>query len=275
MANIFYISSWGGTATHWLAKSLDSHPEIICYHGRRTWPQYSACHEQSEQEKPGSQERSPMDFANDLKAQSEQGRVIGSIHGYHGLAMSTPVRALGGRFAVSTRHPVLRTASLHRHHYLKVLDENNPGQLGSLNFFKNYAQSHAQTIQSIVSRTNIKFDLSELVYLWVATGAAGFDVECNKLSDKHIFKMEEYTQDKDYYKEMFCFLTQNKISCDDSYLENVFNRGKTNVHRSNRNSAEQEFLSWSESQQALFKILFVDHSEMYKSMGYDIDFALR
>jgi hypothetical protein len=273
MANIFYISSWGGTATHWLAKSLDSHPELICYHGRRTWPQYPACHAQSEEELPQSQVRDPMDFANDMKAQAEQGQVVGSIHGYHGLAMATPVRALGGRFAASTRHPVLRTASLHRHHYAKLLDDNNPGQIASLNFFKNYAQSQAGIIQNIVTQTGIDFGLSELIYLWVSTGTVGFDLECNKLNPKYIFKMEEYTKDKDYYKEMFCFLTQNKVSCDDAYLDAVFTRGKTNVHRTKDSSAENEFSSWPESHRALFTTLFTDHRETYASMGYDIEFA--
>ena len=85
--------------------------------------------------------------------------------------------------------------------------------------------------------------------------------------------LEEYTKDKDYYKEMFCFLTQNKVSCDDAYLDAVFTRGKTNVHRTKDSSAENEFSSWPESHRALFTTLFTDHRETYASMGYDIEFA--
>ena len=39
---MFYISSQGHSGTGWLAKSLNKHPEVVCWHGTRSIPPYDA-----------------------------------------------------------------------------------------------------------------------------------------------------------------------------------------------------------------------------------------
>ena len=35
---MFYIVSRGSTATHWLAKNLSKHPDLVCFFSSRSFP---------------------------------------------------------------------------------------------------------------------------------------------------------------------------------------------------------------------------------------------
>ncbi len=122
---MFYISSQGHSGTGWLAKSLNKHPSVICWHGTRSIPPYNV----GEIDRYGDpiKELSPVEFIDGLlqcEKKSFGNKVFGSIHGYHGILCKEIVEKNGGKFFAVFRHPILKINSIFSAFYATFLSGN-------------------------------------------------------------------------------------------------------------------------------------------------------
>lgn len=113
---MFYISTFGGSASSWLALSLSLHPEVVCFHGSKSWPPAP----------PGTvPDLDPVSFAAGLRHMFGTCRgmkVFGAIHGFNGLEAKEAIEAEGGAFTALIRHPIMRIDSLFHTHVRMVED---------------------------------------------------------------------------------------------------------------------------------------------------------
>ncbi|MBF0379662.1 MAG: hypothetical protein HQL69_01510 [Magnetococcales bacterium] len=266
MGNIFYASSWGGTATSWLAKVLSIHEDLQCYHGTRHF-----------EDSGNTEELTCLDFAKGLKARAKNGLWVGGIHGYHGSHMEKPISDLGGSFGFLTRDPIQRISSLFNHHlsesqkpqnhhnYKIMLDQFSRVNadmiqyLVSLNCFPNIAENEQ------ISTTDM-----ELLFTWNVGHAMHF--EASILASKaETFKMEDYTTDPEHFKTLFNYFTQGYLTCSQDYLDQVFAVGKTNTHRIERASSLAEFYSWNKHNKMIFYVIMKCNAglvDYYDAIGY-------
>lgn len=284
MANIFYISSFGGSATTWLAHSLDLHEKIICFHGSRSFPQLPAkFHPNSELE--GATECTPQEYAYRLAIITTQGqkqsdkkrKFAGAIHGFHGLKMHDPILSSGGCFAISMRHPILRIASLHQLHSRALMAgglESQKKVMWLKDVFLYYREDLVKLFCNIFEP-----NAHDLLFLWIASETFGNDWTAANRPDIPIFCMEDYTVNRENFSLMFQTLTQGQLDCSPNYLSQVFSQGKINPHRkpSQPKQAAKIFSSWPERFSIIVRGLlhsFPDLVEFYANLGYPIDFAI-
>lgn len=102
-ARVFAVVSWGCAATHWLARTLNAHPDIFCVHaGNFSWHHYG---------------RAPyLDGPEYLATIREMGSSYGAAGDIHGVDLRTigAVRkTFGDRFAcaIVVREPIARLYS--------------------------------------------------------------------------------------------------------------------------------------------------------------------
>jgi len=118
---MFYISSRGSTANHWLAKTLSKHPQIVCFRSTRGFPPFD----------PSSTSHTELsvdlffDGLLECSSATFHEKIFGSIHGYHGLIAKTACEKKGGLFSYLIRHPISRIHSAYIYHLIK--DIYKPG----------------------------------------------------------------------------------------------------------------------------------------------------
>ncbi|MBF0368833.1 MAG: hypothetical protein HQL52_05170 [Magnetococcales bacterium] len=264
MSKIFYLSSWGGSATAWLARSLDLHPNVTCFHGGRFWPQIPASQEHEPQSNPGSTERTPAQFAEDLASLGGDDHFAGAVHGYHGLSMQQAANARQGRFGMIARDPIMRVTSLTTHHLDKAAHTASGTECMALvEFFFHYAKRYksivdrfmeAKFIAPLNGTGDIKAFIDDMTFLWVALETMANDIHMLTLEKDHIFRMEDFTRDPGTFGQLFSTMTQGALPCDDGYLESVFSQGKINAHRRKKapKDPRSTFLTWPDNHQMMF-----------------------
>ena len=110
---MFYISSRGSSANTWLAKIISKHPKIVCFRSSRSFPPVNPG-----VKKLGNKyklDEVPPDFfiegLLECERATENQKIFGSIHGYHGILAKKACEDNGGVFAYVTRHPIDRMHS--------------------------------------------------------------------------------------------------------------------------------------------------------------------
>ncbi|MBF0445046.1 MAG: hypothetical protein HQL68_05610 [Magnetococcales bacterium] len=263
MGNIFYASSWGGTATSWLTKVLCMHDNIQCYHGTRYFEDNKNC-----------QEISGIDYAQELNSRAEDGFCVGGIHGYHGDHMEKPITDLGGAFGFLTREPIQRISSLFNHHLSK---SKKPENFSNYKFMiDNFITQNGEMLQYLAkfgcfpNAAEKQGTDAELLFTWNMSHALLF--ESTALNSKApVFKMEDYTTDPEQFKKLFRYFTKESLTCSQNYLDEVFSVGRANTHRATRSTSEAEFCSWNKNQKLIFYILLKNNRaiiDYYDAIGY-------
>ncbi len=281
MANLFYVSSFGGSATLWLARSLDLHDDIICFHGSRQFPIHPASrHPQLQM--PNSTELTAGEFALRMHmlsetAQDTRGRevCVGGVHGFHGLQMHPAMTSLEGCFAFSIRHPVLRIASLYNEHYRTMRMDTVDAQGKWAWLRSGYAAKHEELITLFCTVMDLAPE--DVIFLWLASVTVWADYYSARTPAWPIFRMEDYTQDRDVFRAMFHTLTSNRLVCSPDYLDRIFAQGKLNVHRRHSRLPEEEFRNWTPNGQRILAAILRSVPELlefYQKMGYPVDYVL-
>ncbi|MEO5334280.1 MAG: hypothetical protein H7839_19880 [Magnetococcus sp. YQC-5] len=283
MANIFYVSSFGGSGTLWLARALDLHEKIICFHGSRRVPQLSARHF-PDIDVAGSVEYSADEFAQHLSAITtqnaeafgDQEMFAGAVHGFHGLQMEKPMSDRDGGFAISIRHPILRIASLFQHQYqeMKINDKINQQKCQWL--IDGFVAKYEYLVKLFCCVMEPEPD--DILFMWLASVTLGYDWITSNVPEVPVFRMEDYTSNQDTFASMFQILTKNKLECSADYLERVFMQGKINTHRKSTHirTGQEEYDNWPDRFKMIIGGLLhsmPDLIEMYDKLGYSMDYA--
>ena len=126
---MFYIVSRGSTATHWVAKNLSKHQDIVCFFASRSFPPLEPGKAFPSNKETWVQE--PLDASKYLDSlimcenATHGSKVFGSIHGYHNLEMKNLVEQKGGVFRYMVRHPLEQVHSAFIYYCNKLFKKNN------------------------------------------------------------------------------------------------------------------------------------------------------
>jgi hypothetical protein len=140
---MFYISSQGHSGTGWLAKSLNKHPEVVCWHGTRSIPPYDPV-ELRDMNKSFMQ-LSPKEFIEGLvecEKKTFNNKIFGSIHGFYGIVCKNDVEKNGGKFFAVFRSPILKINSIFNAYIVHLLTNKetptDKEKIDIIEFFKKY-----------------------------------------------------------------------------------------------------------------------------------------
>ncbi|MBF0603027.1 MAG: hypothetical protein HQL07_04965 [Nitrospirae bacterium] len=228
-------------------------------------------------------ELSPKEFAHKMAEMSREDHFFGGVHGFHEHCMQEPTQCLGGRFVALARDPLLRIDSLFRHHIDALRAARAVEFLNLATFYLQCRQLHERLvytfedchlIEKYETLDQLMGHLEELCFLWVVLGTLSTDQSLSILDDRQIFHMDDYTQERDRFRDLFLYLTQDRLPCTEAYLDQVFHQGKVNRHRKKGASKDpiRVFLGWPAKYQKMFLLLAThvfDKDDFPLNLGYE------
>lgn len=256
-SNIFFISSFGGTATKWLSLTLSGHPEIECFHEFQKIT--------GSTKDPYQLDVKPVrQFVDDLLHWANRsGKYLGAVHRYHGLQAYKAITSAGGRFCAVTRDPISRINSLYHFH----LDDHKHKA--------SICRAVSRKYESLIFDHGETLTENELIFLWVAGQTLRYDFELANLPRHQMFKMEELTQDETTFSRLVSYLTRDSLSFTSAELQSIFSKGKVNQHAAKSQNPQDIAAQWSQSQRSLVKRLLNSLrpspfilNRVYESYGY-------
>ncbi len=274
---MFYISSFGGSATLWLAASFSKHPDVVCFHGSRCFP-------------PNPYNRNPVtpevfiENLLDCEFATRDRKVFGHIHGFDGLAAKEATEAKDGVFAAMLRHPMKRIESLFSHYY----DHRLQMPIDNGDIYQSI-KDHGLARDSFTPMFNqheVPLTQVEYQFMWVCEGTLRHDMECLAgLKPHQLIKMEEITTRPEYFAQVFRMMTKDKFPVTKEFLEYSFTEAfadadARNSHALKKRSPEEQFHAWPWS----FKFIFANLAqhfggsalwEVYERLGYAIPDAIK
>lgn len=278
----FLVTSYGRTATYWIAKNLNQHPDIVCSHGPSLPPVLPHNKKQPLDSYVLEMHKNLDVF---LKTPVKEvlsgirdlgrGKVYGNVHGYS--ANSVDIMFENNSIAQSDlsvvniiRHPITRIESFkNRFHY----------ELTYNTYFKSQADGYIQDmvdrklLDFLATKYNMDFSLDTMLFLYSLCLVAfndKLDLESNIIS----IPMERLTKDPEVFCWMFNILTYPEVKIDSKYLANVYSTERSNVLTKEQTSVET-YSSWDGWMQAAFKFVMkkYDFSRMYNRLQYDLSFV--
>jgi hypothetical protein len=199
---LFAVVSWGCAATRWLAKVLNSHPEILCLHNGVG--AVASFH-------------SSMDSLQYFRALSLLGwgyTAVGDVHGLPRMDISKLKEAFGDRFnaVIVVREPVARLRSqMALHKEFQALD--------------GWDLSHVQTL---IESKNIVANSEESRMFVHAANMLNAVTE--EISQGTIYKAEDLTTKPDTLTALIAEISGRQIGTNREWLDTCLGLRKVNAH---------------------------------------------
>ncbi len=237
---LFAVVSWGCTATTWLARALNSHPDIFCvHHVNLIWSKIGH-----------APYLDGLDYLRIICGEGYGHLAVGDVHGICRDKIPAIKAALGDRFAcaVLVREPIRRLRS-----QMGLFEQAH--QFGSWDV--DYLN------EDVIPKLNLP-DHSYLTRLFVhgANCLNGIIYE-QKLGP--VFTSEALTSQPEALCNFVRYITHEKVESDIDWAIACIKKGKLNVHI-NDTQAEQPFLPWQI--EVLREVVRPEAWKLYENLGY-------
>ncbi len=202
MRKIFNISSAGGTATLWLSNLLNSHPNIVCFHGMRENPFLG----------DGTSLVSGRFFPGLLELRRLTGDMMsfGAVHSFYGPDGKALVTEAGGSHKFMIRNPFTRLHSLFTHHYRDFLG---------------YSVEAGQNVYALAADRGHVLERTQIETREFTSAEAKFQTLCNEVVRTDVENLDSSADDE-------CLLFEKMVS----------NRDYALFHLTDLLGGEREFL---------------------------------
>jgi hypothetical protein len=199
---LFAVVSWGCAATRWLAKALNSHPEILCLHNGNG---------------AAASFHSSMDSLQYFRVLSLIGwgyTAVGDVHGLPRMEISKVKEAFGHRFnaVIVVREPVARLRSQMALH-------------GEFQGLDGWDLSHVQTL---IESKNIVANSEESRMFVHAVNMLNAVTE--EISQGTIYKAEDLTTNPNTLAALIAEISGGQIGTNREWLDTCLELRKVNAH---------------------------------------------
>jgi hypothetical protein len=273
----FIITSYGRTATTWLAAALNQHPEIMCSHGP-VLPERYFLQKPALAEVHGGMDdffSIPVDRHYDVFLAMAKGRVCGNVHGYALDWLVPEFRRNPPRrdYVVinMTRHPVTRIESLFRGWQQQA--DRSPELIRILGDMHRNELWQA-TGRAIRDRFPGTFDrLKDWIFLTALLKTVTTDAVELRMEEYRHFTMEEVTADPSGMHRLIDLLLPGADVGDTTSL--FAQTQRVNQSTEVEKSAEEVWTAWPEWKREVFRRVpdwcGVDARALYRKFGYASD----
>ena len=288
---MFYVSTWGGTASGWFARALSLHPEVVCFQGTRSIPPYPA---------GITPDMEPEEFAEGLHqlwGTSRHTKMFGATNGFHGLAMKSAIETRNGTFAAAARHPIMRIHGLYCHYATTVTD----AKLEGTDVYKPFREDMSEYAELELVDQTFRLKPFAREFLMMASPTVKYDmIAIRNLPLVNIIRFEELTKNREYFAQCFSMLVgrftdyarslydnpDTRVSVGyfdmkpeptEAYLDTVFNQPRygSKSRGMDLNTPEEVFDAWPDFYKYLFAMCLkaeggVAAVEDYRKLGYEL-----
>jgi len=234
--HIFVVVTWGCTASVWLAKILNSHPEILCYHAKKDY---------------NGQDLSEIDLIKNMYLESVGYKVVGNVHGFDIHKTFRLKKLLGNDFSVICleREPFSRLKS----------------QISLFNSLENTKLwGNLEYIDVILERKNVTLPRNDYHHKLFVHGVNMLNSIQHEFSLGKIFKMEDFTTDKKTMKELIDEITLKNVDVSDQFLNSVLKIKPTNKHQ----TTKLDFEKWQLD--VIERVVDDKTWSLYSKLGYKV-----
>ena len=269
----FNLITYGRTATHWIAKALSLHPDIVCAHGPELSPYRR---DETEIERTARHHRDAdriatmnLDEYYDILEQRDL-KVYGVVHGItdFGPTLRPDLYRRRYHIAAITRHPVTRAQSF----ATRWLFEYNNIEADRAEMMARASERLAAVrARKIPIPPAAKMSLADKIFvsatLWMLT------TEPVKVANIPSYRMEDIVGSRDGFAGFFTEVTQGAIPLEQGYIDAVM----ALPHQDSLAEVatpEVTFASWPEWKQRLVVTILEQErlDRRYEELGYDLSF---
>lgn len=277
----FFITTYGRTASHWIAEVLDSHPDISCSHGSSCVP--VSQHREDENAILLEAWSGRRDFYRQTLTTlverihaEEPTNIYGNIHGFTATNLyrkwleESP--RLPIRMANITRHPFTRMESFVErwHRYMQDQELAQP-----FSIMMEEAMHHNTTFQHMLQQMTDDFsidpaDWSNRLFIFALLQQSN-DISDADTPIRH-FQFEKLIAKPRYLQKLIQHITGNGVVLDTPYLQRIQRIGTRDAASGNSNDINAAVSRWQPWQIALVREWSQQRitSHAYRTLGYKV-----
>ncbi|MDB3896035.1 hypothetical protein N9361_01840, partial [Alphaproteobacteria bacterium] len=285
----FIVTSFGYSASRWFAWALNLHPSITCTHGKNNaklgliYDRNFTPEEWEEvwDEAPKRFDLPLNEFFEEIKA-VQPNQIQGNVHHYRIHELETIIMRdkilVDFKCADLIRNPI----SILESKFQANIDESNLNNIydESLNNFASISSQWVKNnqLEAILNDHGVDSTSWETqMFLESLDTVINICKITRRYPSQKFIKMEELTTNAEYFEEQVCFLTNNTLALDESYISAVFSGKKLNQHRTvlKKHTANKVFQSWENWKKEVVIDMFYRNSvqETFTEIGYDLTFV--
>jgi hypothetical protein len=234
---LFAVVTWGCAATTWLAKALNSHPEILCLHAGTN--AFNTFHQPVEDS---------FQYFRVLSHLGHGYAAVGDVHGLARWEIPKLKEAFGPRFNASivVREPIARIRS----------------QMALYEEFQGLNAWNLSYVEKLIESKNILADSEEAKMFVHAANMLNTITE--EVAFGTIYRAEELTSNPDCLRSLVGEITGGKVDIREHWLEACIGSKKVNAHA---NRATQTALTdWQT--EVVRAVVRPEAWSIYEDLGY-------
>lgn len=281
MTAYFLITSYGRTATSWLAHTLAQLEGVAVSHGPLPIPisiqEPNDVAVEDQHRFLGELPKITLtQYLETLRQAQPNARVVGNVHAFTAGDLATRKHEnLPRRFRTMniTRHPITRIESFSKHWAHEA--DQSPEYHGNEN--KNFSNSEFyQWIRQRLPKAQDLSPESTTTFLRAtATVLAGDRLELD-LEPNRIMAMERLTREPEAFQSLVRLITQDSVPIENSFIESAIESDAKNKSAGTTATSEQTWESWADWQRNAFRLTAQALGvslERYQSLHYDLQFV--
>ena len=235
---LFAVVSWGAAATKWLAKALNSHPDMLCLHaGTNALSRFG----------PGIDSRQ---YYHALSVLAHGYRAVGDVHGIARHHIPALKEAFGDRFnaVVLVREPVARVRSL-----MALFEQ-----------FRGLDGWNLSYVEEMIETKQLRLPPGEESRMFVHAANMLNAIAEEKVVGR-VYKTEDLTSSAETLAALVRDVSGGDIEPAAEWLASCLRSPRVNVH-----STRQEWLPSDWQLEVLRAVVTDDAWSMYEELGYPV-----
>lgn len=281
MTAYFLVTSYGRTATTWLAHTLAQLDGVSVSHGPLPIPITT---EGPKHPSVADQHRflnelpkiTLAQYLETLRQAQPDARVVGNVHAFTaGDLASRKNEKLPQPLGTMniTRHPITRVESFHRHWMREAAESPDYHAVENKNF---YNSEFCQWISQRLPKVQDLSPESTTTFLRATATVLATDRSELELEPNQIMAMERLTREPEAFQSLLRLVTQDSIPIENSFIESAIESDAKNKSTGNTATSKQTWESWADWQRSAFRLTanaLEVSLEKYQRLHYDLQFV--
>lgn len=277
----FFVTSYGRTATYWLAAMLNSHPDIYCTHGPTLKRLVGAPNDPPVEHTSEVFRDQDQYYGLRLDEMSRQmqrqhgARIYGNVHAFTAMRLQNKIKDERYPHMVTRanllRHPVTRLDSYTKHCIKQSYDDSHMRDSFSAFVDKHSAGSKMQ--QMIHSRYGVDFSLVANKMFVLAVIMLGNDMSDTQVQCPQV-PYERLVSDIEYFQWFVWYISNGEATITDQMLAEFRTAHRKNAANAMQMTSLEIIRKWAKWQVYLLRFCLESTPAMqrlYRELQYDID----
>lgn len=240
-AHVFAVVSWGCSATAWLAKVLNSHPEILCHHALNVWLSSLA----------GQERLDGWQYMRLLAWKGGHYKAVGDVHGVSRHTIPEIKEKFQDNFsaAILLREPIARLRS-----QLAQFERVEEGEITDIGY-----------VDDLCERLRIHLPINNHKTRLFVHGVNMLNSIIEEREHAPVYKSEDLTESPENLRDFVSYITGNNVDAGIEWAASIIRLSPINQH----NPASTELVLEEWQREIIKRLIQPEAVEAYLELGYE------